>query len=823
MRTVEDVLEALEAGAWLDHSARLDPGATSLHARCPAHRGRDANLSVFEGPDGRVAVKCHSHDCSTEDILSALGLWRMLKEAPAGTVRYEARLATNPTSPVGHHVVTHRGGQKKTVRWDPDGIKTPELALYRAWDVRPSDTTIVVCEGERATEAVIAAGLVAVGTQTGASAQPSDAALAILQGRDVVLWPDADSLGQAHMDGIARRLGRCRIVDTSDAPPKWDAADATTDDIRHSISRAAAYVPAPPRPSTRKESVATGLVRRSHEKGLALFCDREGVPYAADGRVVLPFAGGGVTDWLRKLAWTEDGRALSDDAARQAATLLETEARCGGQTEEVHLRVGPVPGGGIAIDLGTAEWTAAVARATGWTMEPHPVRFRRPRGTGSLPAPMTGARGSELTKLIEDLLKLDSNQAVLVVGFLIGALAPRGPYAHLGLTGPQGAAKSFRARLIRSLIDPVAGGTGVKGLTRSDEGFWTHAYHSWLPAFDNISGMSAEQSDLLAQLATGSGRTARRLYSDGDEFAQVACRPAIVNGIELAERPDLLSRTIMLDLPPIEGGYTVESRLLAEFSAIHPRALGALLDAMVGLMERLDQLPEAGWKARMADHVRWVTAAEPALGWPDRSYEARFVELQDRLMVAAGDGVVWLPDLHQVLQRGGGRWEGGAAELFDQLRTLAQDAHAGRLPDAGHGWPKSAKGMADALKRHATVLRAAGILHRTEEDAHTKRHIHVLEHDPASTAGAYFAPTLGGPGSALGITSVGAGVAGVAGLQVPSVTTNGGQVVSASRALIVLPQATPDQTATTPATPASPAAVGLVPPALALGWSDGPP
>ncbi len=42
-------------------------------ARCPAHDDQKPSLSISEGDDGRVLVKCHA-GCRTEYIVAALGL-----------------------------------------------------------------------------------------------------------------------------------------------------------------------------------------------------------------------------------------------------------------------------------------------------------------------------------------------------------------------------------------------------------------------------------------------------------------------------------------------------------------------------------------------------------------------------------------------------------------------------------------------------------------------------------------------------------------------------------------------------------------------------
>ena len=42
-------------------------------ARCPAHEDKSNSLSVTEGKNGRVLLKCHA-GCTTEEICGALGI-----------------------------------------------------------------------------------------------------------------------------------------------------------------------------------------------------------------------------------------------------------------------------------------------------------------------------------------------------------------------------------------------------------------------------------------------------------------------------------------------------------------------------------------------------------------------------------------------------------------------------------------------------------------------------------------------------------------------------------------------------------------------------
>jgi hypothetical protein len=94
----------------------------------------------------------------------------------------------------------------------------------------------------------------------------------------------------------------------------------------------------------------------------------------------------------------------------------------------------------------------------------------------------------------------------------------------------------------------------------------------------------------LCRLATGGGFSTRQLYTDSSELLLNVQRPVVINGIEeLAQRADLLDRSVLLSLPRITDGMRRdEESLWSAFEAARPRLLGALLDAVV--------MAVAGWR-----------------------------------------------------------------------------------------------------------------------------------------------------------------------------------------------------------------------------------
>jgi hypothetical protein len=151
--------------------------------------------------------------------------------------RHEIRDATGVL--VAVHVRIDEPDGTKRLLWERpggetglgDGLGIGDLPLYGTerigdWAMhRP----VIIVEGEKAAQALVDAGICALGTVTGASATPGPHPLAELTGRHVILWPDNDDVGRSHMKRIARLLRTVAVslrwAEWSAAPPHGDAAD----------------------------------------------------------------------------------------------------------------------------------------------------------------------------------------------------------------------------------------------------------------------------------------------------------------------------------------------------------------------------------------------------------------------------------------------------------------------------------------------------------------------------------------------------------------------------------------------------------------------
>lgn len=420
----------------------------------------------------------------------------------------------------------------------------------------------------------------------------------------------------------------------------------------------------------------------------------------------------GFERWLGQRYYVIHKKSPSEQALKEALGVISGIALHDGPEREVHIRLGEFEGA-IYLDLGDSEWRVVRIDSDGWQVigsTEAPVRFKRSRGTLPMAEP---ARGGDVNDL-RDYLNMPSpqldDQFMLLVGFLIMALMPRGPYPILVVNGEQGSAKTTLCKMARALIDPAK--APLRHPPTNERDLMIGAVNSRVCAYDNLSGVKQDLSDALCSLSTGAGFATRELYSDGDEAIFEAARPVMLNGInDLTGRADLADRAIHLHLPTIPPSIRQsEDTLWAGFEQAKPTLLGALLDAVCASLANQDSVYLESMP-RMADFAITVIAAEGALGWEERAflsaYENNRLETHHLAVEHAAIG----PALLELLNRDGGVWRGTTQDLLHDLRNVDTPDISSR-----RDYPQTPKGMSNALGRLAPNLRALGIevSHATE-------------------------------------------------------------------------------------------------------------
>jgi hypothetical protein len=430
----------------------------------------------------------------------------------------------------------------------------------------------------------------------------------------------------------------------------------------------------------------------------------------------------GFRSWLTKIFFEHEERAASSEAVSTTIATLEGFARFQSEERPVFVRIAEHTGT-IYIDLCDLSWRVVEVTAAGWQLidaKDCPVRFRRAHGMLPMPEPQRGGNISQL----RNFLNVGSDEDfVLLTGWLIAALHPRGPYPILILHGEQGSAKSTTARVLRNLIDPNA--APLRSEPREPRDLMIAANNGWLAALDNLSRIPDWLSDGLCRLATGGGFGTRALYTDDDEKIFESKRPVIINGIEeLASRGDLLDRALVVDLPRIADEQRRDEKSInTAFELVRPQIFGAILDGVVAALSNIDSV-RVQKLPRLADAALWITAAEPALGWQS----GRFLTAHEANRNAVNELPLEIP-VGEALRKLELPETGTSTELLAKLETVVDERTR-----KSKAWPTSGRSLSNVIRRLAPNLRQAGIAVEFSREPGTGKRVISLSEDAGTSS-----------------------------------------------------------------------------------------
>ena len=257
---------------------------------CPAHDDDRESLSVKEGDDGKVLVKCFA-ECRTEDVVARVGL----KMSDLMPIKEKAR---RPSGKLGPIVATYdyvdeqgvllcqatRHEPKDFRQRQPDGkdnwipsITNPPVRRvpYRLPELMASDPAawVYVVEGEKDVDNLVGVGAIATCNAMGAGKwQPEYSKF--LAGRRVCILPDNDEAGRKHAHQVAGSLigvaAEVRMVELPGLPEKgdvsdWLAAGGTVEKLMQLIEATPAYIA--PIPTTQTYTNGNGYHAEPDDHG----------------------------------------------------------------------------------------------------------------------------------------------------------------------------------------------------------------------------------------------------------------------------------------------------------------------------------------------------------------------------------------------------------------------------------------------------------------------------------------------------------------------------------------------------------------------------
>jgi ABC-type oligopeptide transport system ATPase subunit len=320
---------------------------------------------------------------------------------------------------------------------------------------------------------------------------------------------------------------------------------------------------------------------------------------------------------------------------------------------------------------------------------------------------------------------------LLFKAYLVSCYIPGIPHPAIMLYGEKGSVKTTTAKVIKRLVDPC-GTEVINSLDRSEQELSQAFQHNLWLCFDNISKITAKQSDLLCGAVTGSGYQKRELYSD-DRTVVYNYRNciAITGTSNVAERDDFLDRCILFPLERIsDAERKMDSTVWDGFEEDKPY----ILDAIFGTLSKangkfgivkLDKL------SRMADFNVWAVAIAEAIGDGlgeefQRQYKSNMDRQNLEALVSNPFAATVMAFAHKLH---GKTWDGSASRLLEQLRNTAYEEN---IDSKCQEFPKHSSNLTKKLNAIKSNLSGIGIQVSHKYDSRKVSHI-TLYKEPLNT------------------------------------------------------------------------------------------
>ncbi len=289
---------------------------------------------------------------------------------------------------------------------------------------------------------------------------------------------------------------------------------------------------------------------------------------------------------------------------------------------------------------------------------------------------------------------------LVVVAWLIDAMRPETPYPGLEFVGEQGSGKSTAAEALRRVLDPSS--CNLRGAPKTVEDIFVTAGQNHLVAFENVSHLAGPMQDALAILSTGGGYSKRQLYTNDEEHIINVRRPWMVNGISIAvTQQDLVDRVISVECPVIAERQS-SSKQWRDFETDLPGILGGLLDlaaAALGILPDMT-LPSAD-RPRLVEFVLLGMAVAKASEKKPADFLNTFKELRAETVARTLDASPVAAAVVEFIESNPVGIEASVKDIMARLEHYK--------PLGAEAWPRSPKGLGDALRRASPALRQMGI------------------------------------------------------------------------------------------------------------------
>ena len=284
----------------------------------------------------------------------------------------------------------------------------------------------------------------------------------------------------------------------------------------------------------------------------------------------------------------------------------------------------------LIVDLCDAEGRVAVITRDGWQVcdlreVPGEPWFRRSMHMAPqvVPAPVWSEDVVKVLEKARKVIGMTPEQWRLALSWLVGGHFPSIDRSGLWFTGPSGAGKTTRGKMLAGWIDPAKELGGRINLKRDERDARTKAMNRYVFSMDNVAHVSRDDSDFWCTLHTGVADEVRQLHTDNRMLSYQYKRIGLGTSLSMPPgfEPDARRRMIHIALE-VSDEHPATDKLWQTYKQIKPEVLGALYTVLSGVLKHLDEaqavpLPGCPEMAAYARRLDAADLAHPGLGLYD--------------------------------------------------------------------------------------------------------------------------------------------------------------------------------------------------------------
>ena len=425
---------------------------------------------------------------------------------------------------------------------------------------------------------------------------------------------------------------------------------------------------------------------------------------------ILDLSNGKAKDWTRYKYHEETGENHSDDAYRNAISLLRSQAIHNGTPHETVYNRIAMTDEAIYYDLATPDWKFIKITKEGMEIvdynENMPVFVRKQQQKEQV-KPLSVERDA-----LDDLVKLlriqDKDRQIFKI-HLISMFLEAYPIPLMIILGEHGSIKTTIAKSVKRIIDPS--GENISSLPTKIEDLILHLANRYLANFDNVSGINDEVSDILCKAITGEGQSKRKLYTDADEIIFSYRRKLVLNGIfPYLDRTDLRDRMIRYETLPVKDTERIsESEFNKHLAEIVPYTLNQIFQTLQKALVSHDSIKtELKYQPRMADFAIYGECISRALNYKPFSFvESYKQKIEDDVL----DIVESYPiiQLIEIIMKEKTKYEKTVSEFYREIYGLAEMEGIEIDSKKRIRFPSSANKIKPHIERLKPNLRSLGL------------------------------------------------------------------------------------------------------------------